>query len=173
MKIQPEFTVLIGERFFPSSTKSRLILDSSKIESVRQPSGIFWSLFLLLRVEITALHFGDKLFKDCIYLRENKKEKQAPHWAGSPMRGLIPGPRNHDLSQRQMPNQMSYRDVPGGKPLLMFYTHTVHTGWAYNSLNFYMPIACIDLAPRSTNRIGPKAPEALLVPFPRHLSCLI
>ena len=50
-----------------------------------------------------------------IYLRERKRdsssrkssrqrEKQAPHWAESPMRGSIPGPWDHDLSRRQMLN---------------------------------------------------------------------
>ena len=33
--------------------------------------------------------------------RERQREKQTPHWAGSPMRGSIPGPRDHDLSPRQ------------------------------------------------------------------------
>ena len=33
--------------------------------------------------------------------RENEREKHAPRWAGSPMRGLIPGLWDHDLSWRQ------------------------------------------------------------------------
>ena len=37
-----------------------------------------------------------------------KQEKQAPHWGGSPMRGSIPGPWDHDLSQRQMHNRLSH-----------------------------------------------------------------
>ena len=30
--------------------------------------------------------------------REGQREKQTPHWAGSPMRGSNPGPWDHDLS---------------------------------------------------------------------------
>jgi len=35
---------------------------------------------------------------------EWEREKQASRGAGSPMRGPIPGPRDHDLSRRQTPN---------------------------------------------------------------------
>ena len=39
--------------------------------------------------------------------REREMEKQAPCWAGSPRRGSIPGPWDHDPSQRQSPNWLS------------------------------------------------------------------
>ena len=53
------------------------------------------------------------IFKDVIYLfdrestsrgsgRQREREKQAPRWAGSLMWDSIPGPRDHDLSQRRM-----------------------------------------------------------------------
>jgi len=57
-----------------------------------------------------AAHILFYFFKDFIYLldREPKqgeqqrekqqREKQAPRRAGSPMRGSIPGPEDHDLS---------------------------------------------------------------------------
>ena len=35
------------------------------------------------------------------------RERQTPHWAKSLMRGSIPGPRHHNLSQRQTPHQPS------------------------------------------------------------------
>ena len=44
--------------------------------------------------------------------REEEREKQSPCWAGSPMWGLIPGPWDHDLSQRQLLNQLSHPDTP-------------------------------------------------------------
>ena len=34
--------------------------------------------------------------------RQREREKQGPHWAGNPTWGSIPGPRDYDLSQRQM-----------------------------------------------------------------------
>ena len=43
--------------------------------------------------------------------REREREKQTPHRAGSLIRGWIPGPLDHDLSQRQTFNQLSH---PGG-----------------------------------------------------------
>ena len=56
-------------------------------------------------------------FEDFIYLREREHEAGGG-WeegeAGSLMRGLIPGPRHHDLSQRQMLNQLSH---PGAQSL--------------------------------------------------------
>ena len=36
--------------------------------------------------------------------RQREREKQVPHWARSP----TPGPWNHDLSRRQMLNQLSH-----------------------------------------------------------------
>ena len=36
--------------------------------------------------------------------QQREREKQAPHWARCLIRGLIPGLWDHDLSQRQMPN---------------------------------------------------------------------
>ena len=40
--------------------------------------------------------------------RQREREKQAPHGAGSPMMwDSIPGPWDHDLSQKQMLNQLS------------------------------------------------------------------
>ena len=37
----------------------------------------------------------------------HKWEKHTPHWAGNPMRGLIPGPWDHGLSWTQTLNQLS------------------------------------------------------------------
>ena len=57
--------------------------------------------------------------KDLIYLfdREHKQgeqetEKQMPHWAGSLSGGFIPGPWDHDLSWKQMLNQLSQYLAP-------------------------------------------------------------
>ena len=54
-------------------------------------------------------------FKIYLFIRERKREhtegerkKQIPHWAGSQMWGLIPGPQDHGLSQRQKLNQLSH-----------------------------------------------------------------
>ena len=37
--------------------------------------------------------------------------EQGPRRTESLMRGSIPGPWDHDLSQRQIPNQLSYPDA--------------------------------------------------------------
>lgn len=39
---------------------------------------------------------------------EGLREMQTPHWAGSLMWDSIPGPWNHDLNWRRMPNRMSH-----------------------------------------------------------------
>ena len=44
--------------------------------------------------------------------RQRKNEKQTPYWAGSLMWGLIPGPWDHDLSLRQMLNQLNHPSAP-------------------------------------------------------------
>ena len=41
-----------------------------------------------------------------------EREKQIPCWVGSLMRGSIPGPQDHDLSQKQRVNQLSHPDTP-------------------------------------------------------------
>ena len=57
-----------------------------------------------------------------------KREKQAPYWARSPMAGtpmwsLIPRSLDHDLSQRQLLNQLSH---PGAWPMCdPFYSRSV------------------------------------------------
>ena len=43
---------------------------------------------------------------------EGQREKQTPRWGGSPMRSLIPGPWDHDLSGRQMLNWLSHPGAP-------------------------------------------------------------
>ena len=73
------------------------------------------------------------LFRDFIYLRkrvcdresmsqgEGQREKQTPHWAGSLMQGLIPGPWDHSLSRcltnwaTQVPLQRYCFKDPGKK----------------------------------------------------------
>ena len=42
--------------------------------------------------------------------QQREKEKQTPHWAKS----LIPGPWDHDLSRRQLLNQLSHPGAPIG-----------------------------------------------------------
>ena len=48
--------------------------------------------------------------------RERERRKQAPRGAESPMRDLIPGPWDHDLSQRQWLNPLSH---PEWKPICL------------------------------------------------------
>ena len=43
---------------------------------------------------------------------EGQREKQTPHRAGSPMWDPIPGLQDHDLSQRQLLNQLSHPGTP-------------------------------------------------------------
>ena len=44
--------------------------------------------------------------------RQREREKQAPHGSGSPVCGFIPGPWDHDPSERQTPNQLSHPGAP-------------------------------------------------------------
>ena len=44
--------------------------------------------------------------------RQREREKQASCWARNPMWGWIPGPRDHDLSQRQTLNRLSQPGAP-------------------------------------------------------------
>jgi len=46
---------------------------------------------------------------------ERQREKQTPRRAGNPTRDPIPGPRDHDPSQRQTPNQLSHPGAPLSK----------------------------------------------------------
>ena len=55
----------------------------------------------------------------CFVVRERaqaggcrQREKQTPHQAGSLMQDSIPGPQDHELSQRQIPNGLSHPNVP-------------------------------------------------------------
>ena len=43
---------------------------------------------------------------------QREREKQMPHWAGSPTPDSIPGPRDHDLNRRQMLHQLSHPCAP-------------------------------------------------------------
>ena len=82
--------------------------------------------FLLSLKNIKISLFKKDLF---IYLfiweraqqKEREREKQTPRWAGSPMQGLIPGPWDHDLSQRQMLNRLSH---PGASTKHLLHEHT-------------------------------------------------
>ena len=40
--------------------------------------------------------------------RQREREQESPHWAWRPVWGSIPRPQDHDLSQRQRFNQLSY-----------------------------------------------------------------
>ena len=86
--------------------------------SVRFPctDAFFWAFWFVL-----PLSFWNILF---IYLKERvsmsigegqRQREKIPHWAGSPMWDLIPGPQDHDLTWRQMLNQLSQ---PGAAGLL-------------------------------------------------------
>ena len=44
---------------------------------------------------------------------EREREKQAPCWAGSPMRGSIPGPWDHDLNWRKT---LNWQNHPAAAP---------------------------------------------------------
>ena len=44
--------------------------------------------------------------------RQREREEQAPRWAESLIRGLIPGPWDHDLSRRQRLNPLIHPGAP-------------------------------------------------------------
>ena len=69
----------------------------------------FSTFFLILFIYLKGEHEWEE--------GQKEKGKQTPRWAGRPTWGSIPGPQDHDLSQRQMLNQLSYPGVP---QLLLF-----------------------------------------------------
>jgi len=72
----------------------------------------FWILFIYLR----------ERDRDRESTRGEERERQAPRRAGgSPMWDLIPGPRDHDLSRRQLLNQLSHPSAPVWELLSQFF----------------------------------------------------
>ena len=86
-----------------------------------------WYYFLKLIFELNNFHCALKKKKQKLFFKilfeieskqeragagEQREEKQAPHWAGSRMWGSIPGPQDHDLSRRQMLNQLHHPGIP-------------------------------------------------------------
>ena len=59
--------------------------------------------------------------------RERKREKQGPHWAGTLMRGWIPGCWDHKLSWRQTLNQLSHPGAP--KYRILFLNTLLNQFW--------------------------------------------
>lgn len=68
---------------------------------------ILWSLFFLFR-----FYLFDTENKNRGSSKQREREKQAPHWEGSPTWSSIPGPQYHNLSWRQTPNQFSHSGTP-------------------------------------------------------------
>ena len=74
--------------------------------------------FIVLSSNFALQYMSGFIFLIIYYLRKSNREhkqrerqrerkKQTPHWAGSLMRGSIPGPGDHDLSGRQMLNRVT------------------------------------------------------------------
>jgi len=63
-----------------------------------------------------------------VWERQSETEKQDPCWVGNPMRGSIPGPRDHDLSRRQTPNDWATQALP---PLVL----STFAGWSQLALD--------------------------------------
>lgn len=72
---------------------------------------------------------------------KREKEKQAPHWARSLMQGSIPGPQDHDLSQRQMFNQLSHP----GTPIFYILNKIMSCFVFYSALAFYSTLCFWDV----------------------------
>ena len=75
-----------------------------------------WSFFLFFfffKILLTYLREREHK-RECTSWGEGprEREKQTPHWAGSPMLGSILGPWVHDLTWRQMLNPRSHPGVP-------------------------------------------------------------
>ena len=66
------------------------------------------SLFFFFFFKILFIHLTECMWESTRRLSSREREKQTPCQAGSPMWGLIWGPQDHDLSQRQMSNQPSH-----------------------------------------------------------------
>ena len=79
---------------------------------------LLWFFDLVWFLDFFFLRFSFNVF---IWERKNKRtsgkgqkerEKQTSPWAGTPTWGSIPGPQDHDLSWRQMFNQLSHPGTP-------------------------------------------------------------
>ena len=103
---------------FPRCQFSPRIICRFNTVSVKVPTSWFWNIYsqglFLKYLFIYCLRFY--LFETVRELEQGEgqreREKQTPHWAGSPMCGLIPGPQDHDLTWRQQVNQLSHPGAP-------------------------------------------------------------
>ena len=85
---------------------------------------LHWSYLRELVINYSSLKFLYFFLRFCLFIwekawagggaegRDEGREKQAPHRAGSPTWGSIPGFLDHDLSRRQMFTWLSYLGTP-------------------------------------------------------------
>ena len=102
---------------------------------------MFFCIIFTLHSQLSLRRFSNlcvekkKYFlKDFIYLFEkdrdndrentNEREEQAPHWAGNLMWNSIPGPWDHDLSQRQMLNYWATQVLQKDTILIYFFIYS-------------------------------------------------
>ena len=102
VKLGKEHMIMINYRSLNSCFLSLTLKIEKNIRHTEQKSGT--------SNKVSKKHNG---FKGFIYLREREHKQEelqrergnlTPHQAGSLMQGLIPGPQDHDLSQRQILN---------------------------------------------------------------------
>ena len=73
---------------------------------------LFIYLFIYLREHVCTRERERERASTSKEEGKREREKQTPHWAGSPMWDSIPGLWDHDLCQRQTPNRLSQPGAP-------------------------------------------------------------
>ena len=99
----------LRRRFYDCS-RSRQILIMTKILL----PGSNWPQLCYMKwvTLLTKIFFLDWLIDWRVHMDRGQREKQTPHWAGNLMQGSIPGPQDHNLSQKQTPKQLSHPGTP-------------------------------------------------------------
>ena len=102
----------------PKWTVLDFCLSSSFYSFVLSFSGIFFLMILFLWE------------REKESMSKEERERETPHWAGSPTQGSIPGPWDHDLSRREALTRLS----PPGTPVLAAFLNQVRRSWSCNTV---------------------------------------
>ena len=84
----------------------------SKCLFERKDSILFYSCYIIIYLFILFIHEREREVHMSWGEGQRERDKQTPHWAGSLKQDSVPGPGDHDLSQRQTLNQLSHPGTP-------------------------------------------------------------